>query len=141
MRVAYRRSGLFPRGTDSSPCFFFFFFLCLTSSQYGSQCPRRDWTTKRLASLSTKRVAEETSSLSLFPFGAAIVYLQIARCIGDSIEKERKRKKKIVRGNPVVVPCVPIEWLNDQRGYGNTRGSIRELRCSSVSRRSKKDSG
>lgn len=81
-------------GIDSSAML----FSCLTS-QYESQCPRRDWTTKRLSSLSLRELPLKKRALS--PLGAAIHYLQIARCIGSPIEKKKKkndtRKSRLYR--------------------------------------------
>jgi len=89
---ACRVSAFRPFSTCGTDAFSSSFFFARHRPDTG---PRRDWTTKRLASLSTKRVAEETSALSPPLGGEPSDRLAADRCIG-----ELGKKKKKNGGNP-----------------------------------------
>lgn len=83
-------------------------FSCLMS-QYGSECSRRDWTTKRLSSLSLRVAAEETSTLS--------PPLRLRLTIYGSHAASVVQSKKWY-GEVPIIPGVPIKWLNNHRTQG-----------------------
>jgi len=80
-------------GTDDFFSSFFFFSFARRRPDTGPR--QRDWTTKRLASLSTKRAAEEISALSP-PKGESEPGSSSRRSLHRRVDRggEKKKKKK-----------------------------------------------